>query len=649
MSKIEIGYRILISNYGYYGNIGRPYVIYGIKTLDLLIQKKNRIEHLFQELKVSEIICKGSGSGIIDQLEHIIIQAHNKISKVKLKCLHPFINLQKLRRMDHDDSIVLPIINRVVTSEILDHVIDLINDETIEIYPEHLITEIQERISDTMISKILKILGSKNVSFYDTEDDSRLLALGEGRNSIVIKKRLDQKFIKFLKSPYPLLDIDEIDESKWGKFDLTSYLDEDNLEILSKMLAKNWSEFRDLISHGSIPKYLITGTNGKTSTTRILSHILRSVRKKTIGITTTSGIFVDGLEPEFGDFTGPWSARNMLLKPIDIGVFEVARGGLIREGVIFDKVECAIITNVAADHIGMRGIDTTEKMLKVKTLVYHSATRSIVMNADDPLLFQLFKKINKYQFKLKPNIAIWGVSSDRQRLSEFDFGLLIEDDLILLMKKSGDQIRWEEIGKLSELLVSDHGIISFMNINATLALAATISVDIEPNLAFQSLRELKSDIDHMPGRGNLFNKANRWFMLDYGHNPHALEQIKITIENIKSKYNVNKVVFLALTAGDRRDEDLIEYGKILSKFPIEEVIFKDMWIDRRGRKEGEIGIFVEEIMKKEGFTGKIFQKPDPEEAITLAISRSNEGDLVYLCAEKSEIMMKLISEYKFES
>ncbi|MHA2278081.1 MAG: hypothetical protein ACXAC2_20060, partial [Candidatus Kariarchaeaceae archaeon] len=101
--------------------------------------------------------------------------------------------------------------------------------------------------------------------------------------------------------------------------------------------------------------------------------------------------------------------------------------------------------------------------------------------------------------------------------------------------------------------------------------------------------------------------------------------------------------------GDRREEDLAEYGRLLSTFPIDEVIFKDMWVDRRGREEGEVGKYIENIMRNQGFDGEIFQKPDPEEAINFTISRSKEMDLVYLCAEKSEIMMKLISEYNFES
>ncbi|MHA2278048.1 MAG: Mur ligase family protein, partial [Candidatus Kariarchaeaceae archaeon] len=498
MNKIELGYRILISNYGYYGSIGRPYVMYAIKTRDLLVQKKDRINYLLQELNVSNIVCDGSNSGIIDQLEHMIIQVHNNISDVELKCLHPFINLNKLRRMDHEDSIILPIVNRVVTNKILEHVLNLINTDSNEFMPKYLVEEILDRTPDSMISKMLKILGKLNVPYYDVEDDSRLIALGEGRASIVIKKRLDQKIAKYLNYPYPLLDIDEITDDKWLNFDLTRYIDEENLETLSRMLKKDWQEFRELVDHGSIPKYLVTGTNGKTSTTRILAHILRSVRNKTIGITTTSGIFIDGLEPEYGDFTGPWSARNTLLKPIDIGVFEVARGGLIREGVIFNNVECAIIINVAADHIGLRGIDSVEKMLKVKSLVYHSAVKGIVINADDPQLYHIFKKMKKYQFKLKPHVKIWGVSSNKERLIEFEYGLLIEDGKILLMDKDLNQIQWTTIGLLKELLVSYNGLISFMNINATLALAAAISVGIDANLAFQNLKTFSSDIENIP-------------------------------------------------------------------------------------------------------------------------------------------------------
>ena len=142
---------------------------------------------------------------------------------------------------------------------------------------------------------------------------------------MLFRSRTVQGFVKFLKYPFPFLDIDEIEEHQWMRFNLEGNLNEENQDVLLKILEKDWPEFKELVTHGSIPKYLVTGTNGKTSTTRILAHILRSTQNKTLGITSTSGIFVDGLEPEFGDFTGPWSARNLLLKPIDVGVFEIGR------------------------------------------------------------------------------------------------------------------------------------------------------------------------------------------------------------------------------------------------------------------------------------------------------------------------------------
>ena len=165
MSKFEIGYRILISKYGYYGSIGRPYVIYSIKTLDLLKQKEGKIEQFSQQLP--EIVCDGSDSGIVDKLEHLIIQVHNFTSKVELKCLHPFVNLRKLRRMDHDESIVLPIINRVVTDKVVDHIINLLNEDSAEILPQNLIDEVRERIPDQIIVNLLKILRTKGIPYYD--------------------------------------------------------------------------------------------------------------------------------------------------------------------------------------------------------------------------------------------------------------------------------------------------------------------------------------------------------------------------------------------------------------------------------------------------------------------------------------------------
>lgn len=642
MISLRTGYRILITQYGYYGSISQPYVMYEIIERDgKLSDLETLVDTSLESYSYSQT-CNLDHLNVIEKLEHLIIAIQNKFIHNPLICLHDHLSRGLIRRIPEKLCLLLPLLGRVLTGEVVDFTLESIQNGDIPILDQEFQQNLLDRLSDDFVSKIVEILNLRKLPIHDIEDDSRLIALGEGPNCIVIQKTLQNQKLRWIKYPFPELDLDEIDHFQIHELDVSN-LTELNLHDLESSLSESWQEFSNLLEFGKVPKHLISGTNGKTTTARMIAHIIRNYSQKKMGLTSTSGIFIDDEEPDYGDFTGPWSARQLLLHPVEEVVLETARGGLIREGVIFEEVETATLTNVAADHIGLRDITTIEQMGDLKSLIFQAATKAVVLNIHEPILMGIFEKIKTGKLKLHSTCKIWGISSDNNLNPEIHNYVYLDRDSIYV-QIDGEP---EKIGSIDEFPFSDYGIISFMNINALSALAATIGYGIPTNKAYNALLSFAADATQSAGRGNFIKQSDRYFMLDYGHNPHALIQIKQTIENIQSKYPIKRTIFLALTAGDRRDEDLAEYGRILSTFPIDIVVFKDLWVDLRGKASGEVGAFVAQTMTKNGYTGTIYQKPFPIDAIQFCLDISESGDLLYLCAEKAQIMIQMIQDTDF--
>ncbi|MHA2503765.1 MAG: Mur ligase family protein [Candidatus Kariarchaeaceae archaeon] len=621
---IDIGYRVLIEHFGYYGSPGYPYVIY-------------EIEGDPESVKIPPSSSTCAEKGKIAGLEHLILKVMNNYLRTELSCLHDDIASGKLRRLPRY-CIILPITNRVLNAAMVDLVLESINKGSdIDLNNDLLRDMVKKRQHSPLLTQILQHFKKHGVLNQDTEDDSRLLAIGEGQYGIVIQRQLKDNKLRYLEPPYPLLDLDEIDPEMWKSVDLNF------------LLGVSSSSFDDAMSKwplpqlysAIVPKHLITGTNGKTTTSRILAHILRIGNSHRMGMTSTSGIYIDGEEPEEGDFTGPWSARNLLLKDIDEAVLETARGGLIREGVIFPEVETATVTNVAADHLGLRDIDTVEQMTALKSLVYQAATKAIIINVDEQMIWDNFER--KLKHSSRKGLVYWAVGTDLDRLQKFTHYIHLKGTKVIL------NILQKEIvlGSINEFGFSQNGLITFLNTNAMVALAMAIGSGMKPQVAWDALLSFEATVGGAPGRGNYFIYAKRSFMIDYGHNPHAILQIEKTIRNIMERDQPKRVIYLPLVAGDRRDRDLRDYAHMIAKFPVDIMVFKDLWVDTRGNDPGVVGKKMENWVRELNEYVEIHQVADPLQSVVKALELSREGDLVYICIEKAIVTYETIMNFDY--
>ena len=331
-------------------------------------------------------------------------------------------------------------------------------------------------------------------------------------------------------------------------------------------------------SAGRIPIIAITGTNGKTTTTRLTAHIAKSAGKK-VGYTTSDGVYIQNQLMMKGDCTGPVSSTFVLKDPtVDFAVLECARGGILKSGLAFQNCEVAVVTNVAADHIGLGGIHTIEAMAKVKAVVPETVFPHgyAVLNADDDLVYAM-------KNSLKCNIALFSMDENNPRIKEHaaDNGLasVYENGYITIMKGN-----W----KIRVLPARDVPLTyeakAMHNINNCLpaVLAAYLFRDITIEDIRSGLQTFIPSESLTPGRLNFFHFKHFTMLADFAHNPHGLKLLC----DFVSKLDYPIKIGVISGTGDRRDEDIRELGEISAKFFDEIIIRCDK--NLRGRTADEI-------------------------------------------------------------
>ncbi len=311
--------------------------------------------------------------------------------------------------------------------------------------------------------------------------------------------------------PFPVLDLDEIENGEGKQFERLEVpkdiSDADDMPIaLQNYLEKTSPVFSTLLNSKPIPKHLITGTNGKTTTARLVAHIIREVEGKKIGLTSTSGIYIDGHCPQLGDFTGPWPLRNTLLYPIGVGVFEVAKRGLIREGVIFYKTESATITNVTADHLGLRDIHSVEEMAEVKKLILYPASKSITLNLDNEHTSRMLQESIDSKLKFPYSPRVFAFTEQKERIVLHENVVYLDSGKIML--KQGEETK--VLLHVKELKYALEGAITYLVSNILTALATAIGIGISPDVAAETVKTFSNTL----GRETLVKHNNRTFVID---------------------------------------------------------------------------------------------------------------------------------------
>ncbi len=381
-----------------------------------------------------------------------------------------------------------------------------------------------------------------------------------------------------------------------------------------------------------IPIIAITGTNGKTTTTRLTAHIFRQT-KKIVGYTTTDGIYLDQYLVEQGDNTGPQSASLILKDPtVEIAVLESARGGILRAGLAFDQCDVGVVLNVAADHLGLGDIDTIEQMAKVKSVVAETVSPSgyAVLNADDPLVSAMAEKV-------KGKVAFFSLDVNNPLIQEH-----LQQNGLAAIYAQGTLSIWQgykeyPIESAINIPATMKGMAPFMIANALAASLAAYAQGLDLETIKKGLTSFKLSDEQTPGRMNLFNMGSHHVLLDYAHNPAGYQAIGGFVGN----WSGEKFGIVG-GPGDRRDEDLMELGR-LSAGMFNHIIVKEDH-DKRGRESGEVAELIVKGLLKANPQADYQIILDETEALEIALTKIEKDGLVVIFPESVGAVISLLKQ-----
>ena len=377
--------------------------------------------------------------------------------------------------------------------------------------------------------------------------------------------------------------------------------------------------------NGRIPLVAVAGTNGKTTTVRLTAHIL-GCQGLRVGMTNSDGVYVQGQRIDTGDCSGPRSARNILLHPdVDAAVFETARGGVLREGLAFDRCNVAIVTNIGmGDHLGLSFISTVEDLAVVKRVVVQNVAPNgmAVLNAADPMTVKMADSCpgSVTFFAQDPHNSIIATHRAQGRRVVF-----VENQHIVAA-----QGEVELRVNLANIPITRKGTIGFQVENAMASIAAAWALDVDWEIICQGLATFVNDAETAPGRFNFFDYRGASVIADYGHNPDAILALVSAIETIPAKRR--SVVISG--AGDRRDVDITRQTEILGDAFDEIILYQDQC--QRGRADGEVLALLQKGLVNAKRANKIDEINGEFVAIDLALSRVQEGDLCLILIDQVE-------------
>ncbi len=370
-------------------------------------------------------------------------------------------------------------------------------------------------------------------------------------------------------------------------------------------------------SEGRIPIIAVTGTNGKTTTTRIVAHIAKSAGKK-VGYTTSDGVYIQNQLMMKGDCTGPISSQFVLKDPtVDFAVLECARGGILKNGLAFRHCEVAIVTNVAADHMGLGGINTLEQMAKVKAVVPETVFKHgyAVLNADDDLVYNMREE-------LQCNVGLFSMDENNKRIkrhcSRGGLAAVYENGFISILKGT-----WKiRVIHVKDVPITFEGKALHNIANCLPAvLASYLYRDITIDDIKSALMSFVPSSTLTPGRLNFFHFKNYSILADFAHNPHGLK----LLGDFVSKLEYTKKIGVISGTGDRRDEDIMELGSLSAEYFDEIIIRCDK--NLRGRTAEEII----DLLKKG------IEKVDPNKPTKTIVNENEALEYIYANPESGAL------------
>ncbi|ERN42530.1 cyanophycin synthetase [Rubidibacter lacunae KORDI 51-2] len=383
-----------------------------------------------------------------------------------------------------------------------------------------------------------------------------------------------------------------------------------------------------------IPILAITGTNGKTTTTRLSAHIMAQTGR-TVGYTTTDGIYIDGRLVEKGDTTGPQSAGVILRDPtVDVAVLETARGGILRSGLAFEVCEVGVVLNVAADHLGLDGINTIDQMARVKSVVAEvvAPEGTAVLNADDPRVLSMAERV-------PGKVAYFSMDAKNETVKTHiaGGGLVAVYEGGYLTLHDGQESHQLEFAE--DLPVTLKGKAPFMIANALAAVAATYSLGADLESIRKGLRTFNPSAAQTPGRMNLFDMGDFHVLIDYAHNPASYEALGGFIRN----WDGNRVGVVG-GPGDRRDEDLALLGELSAGF-FDYIIVKED-DDTRGRARGNAADCIVAGIQKTNSKCRFETVLDETRAIEISLKEAKPKELIVILPESVSRAVSLVEAFQ---
>jgi len=386
----------------------------------------------------------------------------------------------------------------------------------------------------------------------------------------------------------------------------------------------------------SIPIISITGTNGKTTTTRMVNHILKH-SGYFVGMTTTHGIYINGQCIEDGDTTGYMSACRVLNnRQIDVAVLETARGGIIKNGLGYRKADVAVLTNISNDHLGVDGLNTMEELYHIKSLVTEAVKEDgfCVLNADDNWAL-------KARNKAGGRIVLFTFNKDNpefvSHIQTGGYGVFVDNNSIYVSKKG----RIDYVIDIESIPATLGGILKHNIFNAMAAIAACHAVGIPLININKAIRLFSCELGMNPGRFNVFDlKGDIKVILDYGHN---YDGYRVTIDGLKG-LNPERLVGVIGVPGDRRNEDIINIGNLAGKY-FDELIIKE---DKNLRERQPLA--VASLLKTGALAAGLDHKaikiiPLEEAALKYALANAVKGDVIVVFFEKMDPLLKVIQQF----
>ena len=373
-----------------------------------------------------------------------------------------------------------------------------------------------------------------------------------------------------------------------------------------------------------VPVALVTGSNGKTTTVRILAAIVRAWGKVP-GYSCTDGIVIDGNEVDAGDWSGPGGARAVLRhRSVEVAILETARGGLLRRGLALDRADAACVTNVAADHLGEWGVYDVADIARAKLVVSRAVTgRPLIVNADDEVLAAETRAlVERATAAGEPTPRVQWMGRNAAPGHEW----FVEDGVLVHRSESGDVRR---IVSVDDMPVAMGGSASYNVMNALTAAALARAMGISDDAVAMGLTTFASRPEDNPGRGALYRFGGITVLVDFAHNPHGVRALG---EWVLQQDVQGRVITMVGQAGDRDDEAIADLARATREMDPDLVVVKSMVEYARGRDPAEIAALLRAGLEGagDGPTPELISADSEVEAVRVSLQQARVGDLVVL-------------------